>query len=140
MKARKIILGLLCFALTILSAACSNSPSVKSLRFSISSHAENDLQLLIEPLDKNRQLINVEGELNVKLWAYNLSSESKEDLMQQWDNIPIANDSYVEDYGSFVTLEYKDFKPEQGKYYYVELILTVGDTSFTVVGFFPERG
>ena len=89
--------------------------------------AETTLQITIMPMDKNGQPLSIEGKLSAELWT----TDSSEVLLQQWDNVPITKDSFIDGSGHDVDLEYKDFKPEIGVQYHILIALTVGSTRVT---------
>jgi hypothetical protein len=78
-------------------------------------------------MDENGQLLSIEGKLSAELWT----TDSSEVLLQQWDNVPVTKDSFIDGSGHDVDLEYKDFKPEIGFQYHILIALTVGSTRLT---------
>ncbi len=118
-------------AITITTTVTTSEELVpKSITFShvlTQETAETTLQITIMPRDENDQLLSIEGKLSAELWT----TDSSEVLLQQWDNVSITKDSFIEDSGNHVSLEYKDFKPEPGSWYYIMITLTVGTTRLT---------
>ena len=87
------------------------------------------LNIIVYPQNEEGQLLSVDGILNVEIWSEDISDNSEVIPLQQWDNVPITQESFKNDIGNDIILEYNEFVPELEKQYYVMLTLTVDDIS-----------
>ncbi len=88
---------------------------------------ETTMQITFMPKDENGQLLSINGKLSAEIWTTGFSRV----LLQEWENISITKDSFRDEVGYRIDLEYDDFKPEGEVQYRILVKLIIDSTELT---------
>ena len=81
----------------------------------------------VVPRDQNDNVIEVDGILSIKLWAVeNGNFANPGQQIQEWDNVKLDPQEYIEGVGIMVSLPYVDYRPAAGTSAFVEVQLSTG--------------
>jgi hypothetical protein len=113
------------------TAAATTVPSTPvisevGVAVSMGSGAEY-FDIAVYAVDGSGKLIPFKGTLAVKLWDRpTFLSQERGALLQEWDNIPVEEDDFIESVGVMLSLPYHDFMPASSSVGWVQVVLTSG--------------
>jgi hypothetical protein len=94
---------------------------------------DNELDLFVRIWDQSGTMIAVDGELNVKVWAYDTFTFTTGELLQNWEDRPVSKNSFVATMGMPVVVNYYDnFFPKNKEWVWVQAVFTSGSQTYAV--------
>ena len=85
---------------------------------------ETSLDIFLSIYDKDNQLLNSEGKVDITLWDSEDSASNGGTLIQQWNGLPVTAAGFEDDLGNWLTLPYAKFVPQPSQYGYIKITFT----------------
>jgi multidrug efflux pump subunit AcrA (membrane-fusion protein) len=119
---------------TVLPASTSDSPETTASAAGVLSSVSimmaqtlvpESFDFAVIPCDQNGNVLDVDGTISVKLWSVeNGDFVDPGQLIQEWDNVKLDQQDFIEDVGTMVSLPYVNYRPASGTSAFAQVTVT----------------